>query len=348
MKFIFLVFTCHASFLSALKLHTKMQRTDNLLNMEELVELEFNGFNESSVREIFLSSMSISEKRVQIKTWIGRLGNNIIQLSNAIEIAEAHGATVVFPSSGRFFQAFETKNSPAGSPHWRQIFVKQLDKKANCTAPPGKFYPYFDYGIGECFTTNERHRVMQTYLKPLLKQSHAMTMDEDLTKVDPKELVIHLRCGDIFKPNIRHGQTQQPPCAAYDKVIHREGFSKVRVIVNKKSDNPCLRTLKERHPNVTVNVQSLSEVEDWTTLKNARNIFVAYSTFSSTAYTFSEEVKNLFVMKGASFLNEPLAGSKVTAFAAPHQSEVMKMRVSDRVKWMIETSEKEIILTSGL
>jgi len=118
-----------------------------------------------------------------------------------------------------------------------KILVQRVPRKATaeCTMRDWEDSYRMFYGnpANGCFSPDERHRVMQQYLKPLLKST------KSALKVNDDELVIHLCGGDLFGERSDHCQAYQPPCAEYDLVIMRGRFSRVRVVYE---DNlyPCL------------------------------------------------------------------------------------------------------------
>merc|ERR1719240_395251 len=302
------------------------------------------------------------------------MGNNIIQVCNALEIAENEGGRVILPQQfdrngelrkgGRgseqhtigFYQVF---NAPEGqsSDGFPVIQVKKV-KKVKCKARGlARSFPYWPAnGNGkDCFTQDERHRVMETYLKPLLKPSNVV--------VDPEELVIHIRGGDLFTESSglsHYHEGSQPPCAAYDHVIEKVKFKKVRIVAA-DTLNPCAAEVQKRNPDVKVTLQSSGMLEDFMTMVNAHHLFLSHSTFSSTAYTMSNTADDTYSMRCASFLNPGSDQSnmsmdyrtkilldtkksegEVTFLEAPEQCIQYQKEVPDRINWMKSVKKEDI------
>jgi len=262
--------------------------------------------------------MVVSDDIVSITAWYGRLGNNLIQIANALEIAESTGATVSLPEGGQVHESFTLNQT---------IPVIRLDSKTKCTAWSHGF-PYAGNKNEHCFTSDERNRVMRKYLYPSLKPS---TVD-----TDANELVIHVRGGDKLKKD----HHPQPPCAAYDKVIHEAKYTRVRIIASERdgADNPCWAKLKSlpARARVEVNFQSLSLHDDFSTLVKARNLFVAYSTFSAVAYWLSAKNVNTYTMAQSRVIGEGIGGNNFILL-----NTTMNYNHSEASRWY-EAPEEDI------
>jgi len=216
---------------------------------------------------------------VHIAEWWGRLGNNLIQLQNALIYAEATGKTrVTFPSS----HGTELKQMFALPENGIVVNPQNMEKKETCLRKPPFFYDDFFHNDkrASCFSEiTVRRRVLVTYIKPLLQKPN----DEFKTSED--ELLIHLRSGDMMRPEgILHPQTRQPPCAAYDKIIEQgndgASFANVRIIGEHDHRNPCFDLLVKNHPNINITVQEKPFLDDAAAIINARNLVLGTSSFS--------------------------------------------------------------------
>lgn len=323
-------------------------------NDDTSTELEQDTSEGGVQKSSAMDTMDTSDDNVvEIKHWYGRLGNNLIQVANAIEIAEMTGATVVLPvnkdKTGGIYEAFDLPD---------QIQVTKLDKGADCKArhPGSKSYPYWGikrkhsgYLSSNCFTQDERHRVMQMYIRPHLKANSVPVGDDD-------ELVIHVRGGDLLDEESaeldisKFTQASMPACAAYEKVINYYKFEKIR-IVQSDNKNPCADLLKTRFPSKQVTVQSFNVLEDFMNLANARNLFLAFSTFSSTAYSFSNTVKNVFSVDKASFLQpgkrgkfDKVTGTNLVVLKTKGQTEHggRHSSVKERLDFIKNTSQDDV------
>merc|ERR1719335_2122280 len=201
------------------------------------------------------------DNTVHIAEWWGRLGNNLIQLQNALIYAEAKGKTrVTFPTA-HGTELKQLINLPEAG---IKVNPQNMKQKETCLRKPPFFYDDFFHNErrAACFSDiRVRRRVLVTYVKPLLQHPN------DDFKTSEDELLIHLRSGDMMRPNgIKHPQTRQPPCAAYDKVIEQgndgNSFQNIRIIGEHDHRNPCFDELVKRHPDTNVTVQEKSFIDD--------------------------------------------------------------------------------------
>merc|ERR1712187_1074042 len=100
------------------------------------------------------------------------------------------------------------------------------------------------------------------------------------------------------------------------------------------------------HPHFFVTVQIKDVLHDLKTLANARNIFVAFSTFSYSAYMMNPRVAQVCSMANATHINpesDKLGQTKLTVFSAPGQSSIAEKQVKERVEWMTKTTDISIV-----
>jgi len=237
--------------------------------------------------------LKVRENSIHIAEWWGRLGNNLLQLQNALIFAEAKGKTLVtFPTA----RGTELKQLISLPEHGIKVNPKNMVKKEECLRKAPFFYEdWFHHERTEtCYNDiNVRRRVMVTYVKPLLKSP------KDLYKSSEDELLIHVRSGDMMKPDgIAHPQTRQPPCAAYDKVI-TEGndgaaFKNIRIIGEHDHRNPCFDLIVQRHPDKNVTVQHKPFLDDAAAIINAKNLVLGTSSFSLLLGLLNENLDRAF------------------------------------------------------
>lgn len=300
----------------------RLPRESREMSNQETTPLNWEKIVDTETRMQHIGAMNITDDTVTITNFIGRMGNSIIQISNAIEIAENTGAKVVYPKDRDAHGVLNVFNLPD------YIAVRRVDKKEQChEMRKNEGYPFFDALYNSdgktCFSAKERERVMQTYLLPLLKPNNA-AVDED-------ELVIHLRGGDMLGTDpLTHQphRPHQPPCKAYAKVIHEKKYEKVRIVASgsdrEMSDHPCMETLKSLYiPGVKVTLQNSTALEDFSTLLKARNLFPAFSTFSQVAYVMSDKNAVTYAMIGKNtFLQEGLAGRSLIRVHTAHDNDI--------------------------
>ena len=108
--------------------------------------------------------------------------------------------------------------------------------------------------------------------------------------LDPNDLYIYIRSGDIFK-NYFVNSYAQPPLCFYEKVIKNFQFKNIYIIAQDKY-NIIIDELIKRHPNIIYN-QNLLE-KDIAYLVYAYNIVASSSSFLITIIKLNDNIKNLW------------------------------------------------------
>jgi hypothetical protein len=150
---------------------------------------------------------------IRIARW-SRFGDSVVQLRNAIYIAESyHIPFIQYPESHPFF-------------NYGRIGTISFVAHPECSSAPvleGLFYNPHAFGLPKLKANSAR--VSRDYLRPLLK-SGLRTPDPRVRKDD---LVLHFRAGDVFteSPNPHYGQ---PPLSYYLSAVERERPSRVWLV----------------------------------------------------------------------------------------------------------------------
>jgi len=278
---------------------------------------------------------------VHIAEWWGRLGNNLLQLQNALIYAEANGKTrVTFPTA-HGTELRKLLNIPETG---IKVDPKSMAVKEKCLRKPPFFYedPFHEEKGKICYNDiNVRRRVLVQYVKPLLQHP------EDDFQSSKDELLIHLRSGDMMKPDgIAHPQTRQPPCAAYDKIIETghdgAAFSNVRIIGEHDHRNPCFAELKKRHPATNLTVQEKPFLDDAAAVINARNLVLGTSSFSLQIGLMNENLDHVWAAKQT--LSPSIVGcgyaKQVTLMNIPGLEKIREYKT--RLTWMRKYDLKQI------
>jgi len=217
---------------------------------------------------------------VKIKDWYGRMGNNIVQIMNAILFGQTLNLSrLQLPSQGKLhLPIFDLPREIAISPSAHLHF--------NCNASGLKHF------FGRCTDVNKRlaRETLLEHLAPYLTEATKRACEAE--RAQPFDgLTVHLRSGDAHRIHTRQGMLA--PCSFFQKVVLDHGFSSVRIVTERDLSHPCLRVLGQRMPNVSI--QSKSIEEDACALMHARHLAVgSFSTFSQTAELFNMDLKSLF------------------------------------------------------
>ena len=131
------------------------------------------------------------------------------------------------------------------------------------------------------------------YIKPQLRLN--LIKDEikkNLPKVEinPDDLYIHIRSGDIFRPG-HHPFYAQPPLCFYKNIINNFKFNNIYIIAENKN-NPVIDKLLKQFPNIIYKQQDLSI--DIAYLSNCYNLVASVSSFISVLVKFNDNLKKYF------------------------------------------------------
>lgn len=216
----------------------------------------------------------------------GRFGNNLTQVANAIILAEV----------GRFksirlpdFSFLSLKGqvaiggltfTPFNHPHdTNQYFLE------------GSFYssPESDFGV---LSQGARRRVIRNYIKPLLNLPKPIYSNE-------KQIVIHLRSGDIFDEKPSPGYTQ-PPLSYYKRILSlgiQNSEIETVLMVYEDEKNPCVSELIEYLSDIDIQfkLQSGSLEDDMAYLLGAQQAVFGCGTFGTAVCHLSDNLKNVDV-----------------------------------------------------
>jgi hypothetical protein len=224
--------------------------------------------------------------KLQIMSWYGRLGNNILQLCCALFIAEQTKSTLTFPNHGfirnKIFDFRKLGQENCGKVITDEFFGHTMLKNLN-----------------ERYTELEQVRISQEYIYPLLN----VLDNEQWRLMSPKKdfdttLVIHMRSGDSMRTGVNKNYIQ-PPLSVYKKVI-LEGpckFSHVLIVTEKDLLNPCINGLKIFCDELGIScfIQSTSLQNDVTTIVNARYLVTSQSSFSWSFLRCNKYCKTVFI-----------------------------------------------------
>jgi len=200
-----------------------------------------------------------------IKTWFGRLGNNIQQISNAIYYFKNNEYNF-YCKNHHLIKEFELKFGKDVDISNRFFFYEKHNK---------------DFECDEIELNKSRRNICLKYIKPNLKIP-------EYKKIPDDTLVIHVRGGDIFIDNPASTYVQNP-LSYYTKII--EDFDKV-IVIAEDFRNPILNILKQ-NKKVKINMSTVQE--DFATLMSATNLATSgVGTFAPAAVLCSTNIKKLY------------------------------------------------------
>jgi hypothetical protein len=239
-----------------------------LLELHGLEHIETESNNSNCREPVFA---------LEIVSWGGRLGNNLMQLSLALSIAEQLHANLSVPT-----HTFLQNHS------WSFRMERRSNNCHEHVIRRHFYYEQFD----DCFhwlaEDAIRRRTLLKYVLPSLTVKPAT--------VSNSTLVIHIRSGDIFEQHPHRCYTQ-PPLAFYKWIIQKHNFTDVLVCTEfGGKQNPVIRHLQNWPlQNLNITVQKRLLEDDISLMLGAENMVLSVSTLSSVLALMSPRLSRRFV-----------------------------------------------------
>ena len=200
-----------------------------------------------------------------IKRWFGRLGNNICQISNVIDICIYYKHNVIFNVKHPLFNL---------------KLIENYFSKYNNSEKVADLFFYrhkLAYPV-EIYKKNIEER------NKLLKEAFLI---KDINPLSENDLVIHIRSGDIFKKS-PHAAYIPPPLSYYIKEINKKKYNKI-IILCEDRINPVVNKLLELYKNAIHNINNLEE--DIRFILGASNIVFSVGTFIPALIQLTDNIK---------------------------------------------------------
>lgn len=207
-----------------------------------------------------------------IKNWIGRTGNNLISLLNALFISVFNNYNLSFPKH----QILNTTSITFDNCNTN---VKIHDENNTFYYKP-KLKNINDIMFYDKSTQEKVYKIMKKMC--LIKIPYKQNND----------LVIHIRSGDLFN-NIKCFSTSLPPFYYYDTILSNNNFDNIYIIAE-DNKNPVIQKLCKKYPNIKFEIQSLEK--DIKILLSSANVIFSIGTFLNLL-VFSENIRTVYFPK---------------------------------------------------
>ncbi len=206
-----------------------------------------------------------------IERWSGRLGNNIIQLINAITYAKQMQIDYVYLAKPHSYLSSRVINVSGTT----NIFnVKHSVCKHKHTYYHTNNIPELQNCLYHRDTSFE---IFQTYIKPIYIHAkiHCQAQPDS-----ESTLYIHIRSGDIFSKPKPHKLYVQPPLSYYDHIITQQKPTHI-ILVSEDRLNPCINALLTKYAGMITHVCKPGDPKnDIAVLCRAKSIVFGMGTFS--------------------------------------------------------------------
>jgi len=205
---------------------------------------------------------------LKINGWYGRLGNNIIQLKNAIQIAIYYNYNIILPYHKYFTTTYIIINDKVNIDD--TIFIDD------------NFY----YAINNIDKNLFNENIDKTI--SILKEYFSI---KNIPSLNKNDLIIHIRSGDIFYTIPTHNAYIVPPLSYYVNIINNNNFDNITIIAE-DNINPCINKLLELYPKIKFNKQSLDD--DIKLILATTNIIESFGSFTTSLLLLSDNIINIY------------------------------------------------------
>lgn len=206
-----------------------------------------------------------------LKRWIGRLGNNIVQLSNIIDIALFYEHEISFKCKHKLFDVTIIEN-----------YFKKYKNEEILTHPFNFFGNVTEYIKKIPEDMYEKNNIKKI---KLLKQAFLI---KDVKKLDENDVVVYIRSGDIFKKTPHPGYTP-PPLSYYTTELNKKKYNKI-IIVCEDNIHPVVDELLKLYKNAVWNENTLEQ--DIKLILGATNVITSVGTFARQLLRLLDNIKN--------------------------------------------------------
>ena len=213
-------------------------------------------------------------REVIIQTWMGGLGNNIMQLLNAIHVGIYYNCDVVLPAHKYFCRYIKIYHPEEDNYRWYNSII------TDCTGKSFKT-PYIVHP--QVYTLNKERAI------ELLKESFKIK-GNTIIPLGDNDLVIHIRSGDIFT-SIGHPEYYQPPLSFYVNLLNEKHFDTI-YLVSEDSKNPCINKLLKLFPTIKFKRNSLDN--DIQLILSAKHVVSSNGSFIDQLLKFSCHIQQVY------------------------------------------------------
>ena len=253
--------------------------------------------------------------------WFCRLGNNIIQLSNIIDIAIANKHNITFQVKHPLFNLNIIEN------YFNKYNNKKILRDKN-----NFFYKNKLSFSSKIFEKNIEER------NKLLKDAFLI---KDIKKLNKNDLVIHLRSGDIFS-NFPHSVYLPPPLSFFTKYINKYNYRKI-IIVCEDNYNPVVNKLLKLYKNSVYNKNSLKD--DIQILLGASNIIFSIGSFVPSLMLISNNIKNINGVGYYDKLQDTIPKNNKSFYNEKFNSSELQNYYKIMYPWKNTKKQRDYILT---
>lgn len=288
--------------------------------------------------------------------FVGRFSNFLVQLANAISIAIAFDIKIIYVTPSRsLLDLFPALNA---------VSCSLSDINIHFCAPKDGFVirGFFFHVSRQWNDFLYANHSFRTIVSLFRHATHFPQSISDHCQYRPqafnKNLVIHLRSGDIFASKIVHSEYGQPPLSYYIYAI--EHFAPLSVtLVYEDTLNPVIKALQDylRCSNIPYDVQCSDLCSDLNVLTNSSALVMSRGTFAYGILCFNDVLSTIYCFS-SSLESDPMMRLHLSSlFYGEHPSVCCPniLEVTDEVgyyfdsicsaNWLNSSSQKELMIS---
>jgi len=211
--------------------------------------------------------------RISLSGWMGRLGNHLVQLSGAINVARMTQSELTVPRHPLLRRTTYDFTQPLND---------------NCREPVDGLF----FFKSQCFQfpieyDRVRRDILQEYVLGVLERRSVRERIQHFLeprrgeRVAPNTLVINMRSGkDIFRTDPPpQNDYMQPPLSFYKHIIETHGYDDCLIVTEAERANPCIAALVSWNPSIRIKTHA-SVKSDIRAILEARHLVLCHSSFS--------------------------------------------------------------------
>jgi hypothetical protein len=207
----------------------------------------------------------------------GRLGNNIIQIINCVS-----ENLYKYKHDNIDIRLLKEKN---------KIILKNFPDYLLFDFPPNNEVIKNTFWLHLTIHKNQINFIINNFIKPYINY---IIENENTYGINfDKDLIIHIRSGDIFNKNFPLDQYIQPPYSFYKNIIEKENFEYIYIFSENYNINPIIPKLLENYNNIKFISNDLDI--DFILMLNSHYFVPSYSSLSMAINNLSNYKEKIYI-----------------------------------------------------
>lgn len=224
-----------------------------------------------------------------IKSWNGRMGNNICQLINALKFSIYYKINLIYPKH----KYLKTTKLIFSNSNEDNIDINIYDKK--------NFIRISDVDFDNKLLKKYNIKIDINTIKKKFQNFHEIKMNlnkifliQSKTQLKEDVLVIYIRSGDLFDEMNVHPKYISAPLYYYETIINKyKSKYKKYILVAEDTKNPVIKELLKKYPFIEHKINCLKD--DLEIILSASHIVSCIGTFVTSLSWISNNMKKVYL-----------------------------------------------------